>query len=112
MLADAVVDLVKDQEYRGVSFMPQEEETAEMLRRACLGDVEAKLQLVKEHLNLVVELAAGYASRTGRPFPLMVKAGTIAVVKAADDFHCSQQVAFDDHVRTHVTRAMEDINYA
>ena len=92
--------------------MPQEEKPAEMLRRACLGDVKAKLRLVKEHLNLVAELAAGYASRTGRPFPLMVKAGTMAVVKATDDFHCSQQAAFDDHVRGHVTRAMEDINCA
>ena len=92
--------------------MPQEEETAEMLRKACLGDVEAKLQLVKGRLSLVVELATGYASSTGRPFPLMVKAGTMAVIRATDDFHCSHQVAFDDHVRTHVTRAMENINYA
>ena len=112
VLANAAIDLVKDQEYKGVSVMSQEEETAEMLRRACLGDIEAKLQLAKEHLDLVVELAAGYASQTGRPFLLMVRAGTMAVVKAADSFHCSQQVVFDDHVRIHVTRAMEDVSYA
>ena len=110
MSTGATLDLSTNQKYRGVSFMQGKEET-ELLRRACLGDAEARLQLVKQHLNLVVEFAAGYAAKTGRPFSQMVKAGTIAVIKAADDFHCSQEIEFSDHVMLHVTRAMEEISY-
>lgn len=90
----------------------QGKEEIELLRRACLGDAEARLQLVKEYLNLVVELAAGCASKTGRPFSQMVKTGTTAVIKAADDFHCSQESEFSDHVILRVTKAMEEISYA
>ncbi len=99
-----------NQKYDGVSFMQRKEEI-ELLRRVCLGDAEARLQLVKMHLNLVVELGAGYATKTGMPFSQMVKAGTLAVIKAADDFHCSQEIEFSDHVILHVTRVMEEISY-
>ena len=86
-------------------------EETELLRRACLGDAEARLQLVKEYLNLVVEFAAIYSANTGIPFSQMVQAGTVAVVKAADDFRCSQHSEFGDYVKLHVTKAMEDANH-
>jgi DNA-directed RNA polymerase sigma subunit (sigma70/sigma32) len=100
------VDSYTDQEYRGVSFMLEEERT-ELLYRVASGDVEAKLQLVKEYLDLVVELAAGYASETGRPFSQMVKAGTLAVIKAANSFDYPQGIGFADHMRLQVIRAIE-----
>ena len=108
----STIDITKNQECTGVLLMSQEDKGAEVLRRASLGDVEARLQLVKQHLNLVAELAAGYALRTGYPFSLMVRAGTVAIIKAANDFHCYRHVAFDDHVKSYVIRAMEDIDYA
>lgn len=89
----------------------QEEEKTELLYKAASGDVEAKLQLVKEHLDLVVEVAAGYASETGRPFSQMVRAGTSAVIKAARTFHHPQQMGFADHVRQEVIRAIAGVGY-
>jgi len=88
-----------------------EEEKTELLCRAVLGDVEAKLELVKEHLDLVVEVAAEYASETGRPFSQMVQAGTLGVIKAANTFHHPQQIEFVDHVRQEVIRAIEEASY-
>jgi DNA-directed RNA polymerase sigma subunit (sigma70/sigma32) len=88
--------------------MPEEEKT-ELLYRAASGDVEAKLRLVKEHLDVVVELAAGYASETGRPFSQMVQVGTLAVVKSASSFRYPQQIEFIDHVRQEVIRAIEEV---
>jgi len=85
-----------------------EEEEIQLLHRACSGDVEARLQLVKEHLNLVVELAAGGAAKTGKPFSLMVQVGALAIIKAADEFDESQQVAFVEYVRHEITRAIGD----
>ncbi len=102
-----MMDLDMGKGYGGVSFMPGVEE-AELLRRAWSGDVEARLELVKEHLDLVVEFAAGYASETGKPFSQMVKVGALAIIRAADDFHESQQMDFGDYVRSHITRAMEE----
>lgn len=88
--------------------MPGGEEK-ELIYRAASGDVEAKLELVKDHLDLVVELAARYAVETGRPFPQMVQVGTVAVVKAADVFHTVQQTEFAEHARYEIARAMERI---
>ena len=90
--------------------MPEEEKT-ELLYRAASGDVEARLQLVKDHLDLVVEVAAGYASETGKPFSQMVQAGTLAVIKAAKTFHQPQQIGFADHVRQEVIRAIAGVGY-
>ena len=88
--------------------MPEEKET-ELVHRAASGDIEAKLQLVKEHLGLVVELAAGYASETGNQFSQVVKEATLAVIRAADDFHVSQQIRFVDHVRHEFVKAMKGV---
>ena len=81
----------------------------ELVYRAASGDVEAKLELVKDHLDLVVGLAAGYAIEAGKPFSQMVQAGTLAVIKAADEFYHSQQMGFDHHVRYEIMRAMEGL---
>jgi DNA-directed RNA polymerase sigma subunit (sigma70/sigma32) len=100
-----MVDLVTEDIYEGVSFMPEEDEM-ELLHRACSGDAEAKLQLVKNHLNLVVELAAGCAAQTGKPFPQMVQAGALAVIRAAGEFDQSQQVGFGDYVKSEIARVI------
>ena len=101
------VDLDIGREYRGTSFMTAEQEI-ELIYRAASGDVEAKLRLVKGHLDLVVELAARYASETGKPFSRVVQVAALAVVKAADNFHLSQQMEFADYVRLEVISAMEE----
>ena len=101
------LDLYTDQ-YRGASLMLGGGEK-KLISRAAAGDIEAKLQLVKDYLDLVVEFAAGYSSETGKPFSQMVQVGASAVIKAADNFHRSQQVKFADHLRLELTRAMEGI---
>ena len=88
----------------------QEGEESELVCKAASGDIEAKLQLVKKHLNLVVEIAAMYASKTGRTFPQMVQVGALVIIKAANSFHHSQQIGFADHLKSEITRAMEGIS--
>jgi DNA-directed RNA polymerase sigma subunit (sigma70/sigma32) len=61
------------------------------------------------HLDLVVQIAAVYASQTGRPFSQMVQAGASAVIKAADRFHESQQIAFMEYLKYEIAKAMEGI---
>lgn len=100
-----MVDLLTEDAYRGVSLMPEEDEI-ELLHRVCSGDAEAKLQLVKNHLSLVVELAAGCAAQTGKPFPQIVQAGALAVIRAADEFDQSQQVEFGDYVKREIARVI------
>lgn len=102
------VDFHIEQECRGVPLMRGVDET-ELIFRASAGDIEAKLQLVKMHLDLVVQIAAVYASQTGRPFSQMVQAGTSAVIRAADEFHELHQVAFVDYLRYEIAKAMEGI---
>lgn len=109
MQIEKIIDLETIQKHRRVMFMSKED--AKPLHKACLGNAEARLQLVKSYLNLVVELAAEYARQTEKPFPQMVKAGTLAVVRAADNFHCHEQVEFHEHVKFHVSRAMESVKY-
>ena len=106
----SMVELSVEGEYGGTSPMLSGEET-ELLYRVASGDIEAKLQLVKQHLNLVVELAARYASVTGKPFSQMVQTGALAVVRAADNFHRDQNIEFTEHMKYEVVRAMEGINY-
>jgi DNA-directed RNA polymerase sigma subunit (sigma70/sigma32) len=81
----------------------------ELIFRASAGDIEAKLQLVKMHLDLVVQIAAVYASQTGRPFSRMVQAGASAVIRAADGFHGSQQIGFVEYLKYEIAQAMEGI---
>ena len=100
--------LCADNKCEGVLFMSEGEER-ELIHRAALGDVEAKLELVKEHLDLVVELAAGRSAETGRSFPQMVQIGTLAVIRAVDEFHRSQEMAFVHQVRFEITKAMEGV---
>jgi DNA-directed RNA polymerase sigma subunit (sigma70/sigma32) len=102
------LDFHVDQECRGVSLMRGVDET-ELIFRVSAGDIEAKLQLVKMHLDLVVEIAAAYTSQTGRPFSQMIQAGTSAVIRAADEFHGSQQIGFVEHLRYEIAKAMEGI---
>lgn len=87
----------------------REVDETELIFRVSAGDIEAKLQLVKMHLDLVIETAAAYTSQTGRPFSQMIQAGASAVIRAADGFHASQQIAFVDYLRYEIAKAMEGI---
>jgi len=81
----------------------------ELILRASAGDIEAKLRLVKMHLDLVVEIAAVYASQTGKPFSQMIQAGASAVIRAAYEFHGSQQIGFVEYLRYEIVKAMKGI---
>jgi len=103
-----ILDICTDDYCKGVLPMSEEEER-ELVYRVASGDVEAKLELVKEHLDLVVEVAAGYTTETGRSFSQMVQIGTLAVIKAVNEFHHSQETPFIQHVRCEITKAMEGV---
>jgi DNA-directed RNA polymerase sigma subunit (sigma70/sigma32) len=104
------LDIYEDLEYSEIPIINEAEDT-ELMHRASSGDVQAKLHLVKEHLGLVVVLAANYASETGKSFPAMVRTGIIAVIEAANTFYCSRQSRFIDHVVYKVSEAMTDVVY-
>ena len=104
-LSTGILNLHTEGVYKEVPFM-LEEDDLKLLQRACSGDVGARLQLVKRHLSLVVELAACCSAETGKPFLQMVQSGALAVVKAADEFDRSQKVAFDDYVKSEITRVI------
>jgi DNA-directed RNA polymerase specialized sigma subunit len=81
-------------------------EDQELLCRAASGHVEAKLQLVKKYLDLVIELAASHTLGTERQFPKMVRVGVSALIEAANSFQNSYQIGFANHVRYEVDKAM------
>ena len=110
MSIGATIDVNMDQGCRGVSFMTKGGEL-ELLQKVCLGNAEARLQLVKSYLNLVVEIAAAYAAKTGKPFSQFVKVGAMAITRAANDFQCSQRIGFDEYVKLHIIKAMEENSY-
>ncbi len=82
---------------------------SEIIYKAAKGDAEAKLKLVKNHLDLVVEIAAEYSAKTGRSFFQMIQTGTSAVIRAAEKFHDPYQISFVDRVREEVIKAMKEI---
>lgn len=94
-----------DIECENAAFMSDIEDR-ELLCRAASGDVEAKLQLVKKYLGLVIELAASHTLGTERQFPEMVRVGISALIEAANGFHHSHQTEFADHVRYEIEKAM------
>lgn len=94
--------------YRGTQFMVGGKDS-EIIYKAAKGDVEAKLKLVKNHLDLVVEIAAEYSAKTGRSFFQMIQIGTLAVIRAAEKYHNAYQISFVDRVREEIIKAIKEI---
>ena len=101
----AMLGSCMDQECEESLSMSSEEE---LIFSAASGDTGAKLKLVKAYMDLVVEVASQYASAIGLPFPQMVQAGVLSVIKAADRSHFSRQSEFVDLVREEFTSAVEE----
>ena len=89
--------------------MITETENIDLIIKAASGDREARLELVKDNLELVIEIAANHASLAGGSFAQGIQAGALAVIKAAGEFHECQGGCFADHVRQEVTKAVEGI---
>lgn len=104
MSTGAVIGLNINKECKGIPIMLKEK----VLCRACLNSTEAKLQFVKAYLSLVVEIATIYASKNEKAFSQMVKIGTLAILRAADNFPNSQAVEFDEYARLCICKAMEE----
>jgi DNA-directed RNA polymerase sigma subunit (sigma70/sigma32) len=95
--------------YRDASFIMIKDEDAEIIKRAAKGDAEAKLKLVKDYLDMVVEIASKNQTRNGGSFVKKVKAGTLAVINAAKKFHVNNNICFKDCARDEMEKAMKEI---
>ncbi|MBD3183329.1 hypothetical protein GF312_13615 [Candidatus Poribacteria bacterium] len=104
-----VTDVLYEKEDNGGITLMILKQDNNLIRKAASGDIGARLQLVKDNLDLVVEIASIYADKTNRPFSHMVKNGAIAVIKAADCFCDSQEMDFDDYVKFEVSKAIERV---
>lgn len=99
--------------YGETSYNYRSMEEAELIGRAAAGEIEAKLELVRQHLDLVVEIAVAYASQTGRPFSQLIQAGASAVIRAADEaadeIDWSQESGFVEFLRRRLVETMESV---
>lgn len=107
VLVEAVDSYFK-RDFRGTQFMLGSEDS-EIIHKAAEGDAEAKLVLVKNHLDLIVQIAAEYSAKTGKSFFQMIKAGTLAVIRTAEKSYGSYHIGFADRVRDEIVKAIKEI---
>lgn len=95
--------------FKGIPIMIEKEDQnkSELLSKAASGDVMAKLDLVKSHLNLIEDIVKDYASDSDIPLPQMLQIGTIAFIKALNKFNYSHYTEFLNHVRQEIINLME-----
>lgn len=110
MSIESVMSRNVSQDLGRIKFMMEGGEPG-LIQKACLGNADAKLKLVKAYLNLVVEIAAAYEIKTGHPFTKMVRAGATGILRAVKNFRHSQQTEFDEYVKIHIIEAMEENSY-
>ncbi len=95
--------------YKGIPIMieKQDQNKSELLSKAVSGDVMAKLDLVKSHLNLIEDIVNDCASDNDMPLPQKLQIGTIAFIKALSKSNYSQYAEFLNNVRKEIINLME-----
>ncbi len=95
--------------YKGMPIMIEKEDQnkSELLSKAASGDVMAKLDLVKSHLNLIEDIVKDYTSDSGIPLSQMLQIGTMAFIKALNKSNYSRYAEFLDNVRQEIINLME-----
>ena len=101
-------------------------ETMDLIRRAQLGDKEAKDQVIMGNLRLVLSVVQRFANR-GEPMDDLFQVGVIGLLKAVENFDITQPVRFStygvpmiigeirrflrDGSRVKISRSMRDSAY-
>lgn len=71
-------------------------ETMDLIRRAQLGDKEAKDQVIMGNLRLVLSVVQRFANR-GEPMDDLFQVGVIGLLKAVENFDINQPVRFSTY---------------
>lgn len=71
-------------------------ETMDLIRRAQLGDKEAKDQVIMGNLRLVLSVVQRFANR-GEPMDDLFQVGVIGLLKAVENFDITQPVRFSTY---------------
>lgn len=95
--------------YKGMPIMVEKEDQnkSELLNKAASGDVMAKLDLVKSHLNLIEDMVKDCISDCAMPLPQMLQIGTMAFIKALNKSNYSKYTEFLKNVRQEIINLME-----
>jgi len=94
--------------YKGASFMIGNGDE-ELIRKVAKGDAEAKLNLVKDYLDLIVEIAAEHSKRNGKSFFQLIQAGILAIIRAAEKSCNNSHICFIDCARDEISKSMKEI---
>lgn len=94
---------------KGIPIMIEKEDQnkSELLSKAASGDVMAKLDLVKSHLDLIENIVKDCASDNNMPLPQMLQIGTIAFIKALNKSNYSRYAEFLNNVRKEIINLVE-----
>ena len=88
------------------------EEERECFLRIRNGDIEARKELMNANLRIVVNIARDYAY-CGVPLMELINEGTIAMIKAIDNFDLDREVRFStfiyNRIRTAIVRAIDKL---
>ncbi|MGQ9608016.1 MAG: hypothetical protein ACUVWN_01820 [bacterium] len=96
--------------YKGIPIMIEKEDQnkSELLSKAASGDVMAKLDLVKSHLDLIENIVKDCASdNNNMPLTQMLQIGTIAFIKALNKSNYSRYAEFLNNVRKEIINLVE-----
>lgn len=93
-----------------ISLLSKERE-AELSQRICEGDEEAKEEMIRSNLRLVVSIAKHYNGR-GLSFEDLIQEGNIGLIKAVEKFDHTRDFRFSTYatwwIRQSITRAISD----
>ena len=87
------------------STAPAPDDDRRLLTAARAGDPDAREQVVKRNLGLVMAVAARYRG-LGLPAEDLVQEGSIGLLEALDDFDETREAAFRTYAFWHIRRAM------